>query len=114
MKYEVSVVPLFVNRKNGKTVSGSMEPSKLYKELDNNTNYLILGSNSCGYTIKLKDELRNKKVYDQFVYVDVKSPKGRVMYDSLKHKAVPYVISLKTGKSSIGYKKFEDLQKELS
>jgi len=111
-------VPFFVNQESGATVSGQVKTKDLIDELDRSPSKrlkgtTVYGSYSCGYTIKLIDELKNANVWNQIKFIDTDSKEGKQAFSKLSVDGVPYVVH-PNGHSAHGFMKFEALLKKLN
>jgi len=111
-------VPFFVNQSSGATVSGSTKTDALIHELDKSPSKrlkgtFVYGSYSCGYTIKLIDELKNANVWDQITFIDTDSEDGKRAFVKLSVEGVPYIVH-PNGNTAHGFMTIEALLKKLN
>lgn len=77
----------------------------------------MYGTNNCGYTVKMRKQLQNDGAMKRIMYIDIdKNPnewkKVSLEYDH--NGGVPFFISPKTRKYSVGFKPTSQLFQELN
>tara|TARA_Y100000389_G_C17469368_1_gene528863 strand:+ start:2453 stop:2932 length:480 start_codon:yes stop_codon:yes gene_type:complete len=110
-------VPYFVNEASGKTTTGSMKTSELIDVLESKPsfkNVVVYGSLSCGYTVKLIDELKKNKVWNDVSFVDVDTKEGATAFKTLDVSGVPISINNASGAIVHGYLPFKDFKQKLN
>jgi thioredoxin-related protein len=85
--------------------------SKREKE---NGKYIVYGTKSCGYTVKLLDEIDEHDDKGEFIYKDITVKANNAEYSELGVKGVPITVSISDmTKIVVGYKPFIQLKAAL-
>ena len=116
-KTPASAVPFFVNEESGQTAMGSMKTPELLEALESKPTFedvVVYGTRSCGYTVKLIDELKKNKVWKDVTFVDVDTKEGAAAFKSLEVSGVPVSINSVSGAMVHGYLPFKEFKQKLN
>ena len=72
---------------------------------------LMFGSESCPYTVKMIKELKSKKIFKKFKYIDTDTEEGNELMEKYDGEGVPFFIH--KNKKAYGYMKTSVLLKKL-
>lgn len=59
------------------------------KKVQNVKKINMYGRDSCGYTLKMKKEIKQAGKWSMFKYIDVTTPEGKISFDKLNIDGVP-------------------------
>jgi len=116
-KTPANAVPYFVNTESGQSATGSMETPELLRTLEKTSSFedvVVYGTRSCGYTVKLIDELKKNKVWKDVTFVDVDTKEGADAFKVLGVSGVPVSVNSVTGAMVHGYVDFPEFKKKLN
>tara|TARA_Y100000816_G_C25826643_1_gene432436 strand:+ start:24 stop:437 length:414 start_codon:yes stop_codon:yes gene_type:complete len=78
------------------------------KDKKNGMDICVYGYDGCGYTRKLKEELKTKNIKFDYRQID-KNPEYNEEYKKYGKKGVPLTVNLSNGKSVVGYNTAENI-----
>lgn len=116
-KTPARAVPFFVNEASGQTATGSMETPKLLETLEKTSSFedvVVYGTHSCGYTVKLIDELKKNNVWEKITFVDVDTKEGADAFKGLGVSGVPVSVNNVSGAMVHGYVPFTTFKQKLN
>lgn len=73
----------------------------------------MYGRKSCGYTVKMLNEIQKANVMDKFEYIDVETPAGEKEFKKTDADGVPHFESSDRSKSVTGAMPLNDLLQQL-
>jgi glutaredoxin len=82
------------------------------KKEENDSQITMYGRDTCGFTVKMKNELKKTGLIKIIRYVDVTTPEGESEFKSKGFDGVPAFEG--NGRVAMGYMKSTDLLKKLN
>lgn len=116
-KTPARAVPYFVNEESGQSAMGSMQTQELLETLESKPTFedvVVYGTHSCGYTVKLINELKKNKVWKDVTFVDTDTKEGASAFKSLGVSGVPVSINSVSGAMVHGYLPFPEFKQKLN
>lgn len=116
-KTPATAVPHFVNAESGQSATGSMKTPELLRTLEKTSSFddvVVYGTRSCGYTVKLIDELKKNKVWKDVTFVDVDTKEGSDSFKTLGVSGVPVSVNSVSGEMVHGYVPFPEFKQKLN
>lgn len=79
-----------------------------------NLDIIMYGYDNCPFTVKMKNELKNNKVFHHIRYIDILTDQdGKNEFEEKNFEGVPVLYSNITKKSSIGYFPYSEIFKKI-
>lgn len=73
----------------------------------------MYGRHSCGYTVKMLNEIKQAKLMNKFNYIDIETPDGKEEFKKTDADGVPHFESHDGSKSVTGAMPLNDLIQQL-